>query len=173
MQAEKLLEISNEIESKETETSQRQQACYQPPIYSERFDNNFEGPLAGMQLCSLMSLGCICLDDSRLKVNVLQRKYICCWFWKSKLLLIDNVSCFISSITGAPQTQIWPTLRSFRRCAAFLLHSPACCWSVMKHWATQPCIVSVRALHCPFLLFSFSGSWHMTQTYLQTCKAKK
>lgn len=67
MQAEKLLEISNEIESKETETSQRQQACYQPPIYSERFDNNFEGPLAGMQLCSLTSIVCICLDDSRLK----------------------------------------------------------------------------------------------------------
>lgn len=67
MQAEKLLEIGNKIESKETETSQRQQACYQPPIYPERFDNNFEGPLVTMQFCPLASIGCICLDDLRLK----------------------------------------------------------------------------------------------------------
>lgn len=67
MQAEKLLEISNEIESKETETSQRLQACYQPPIYSERCDNNFDGPLVTMQFRPLTSIGCICLDDFRLK----------------------------------------------------------------------------------------------------------
>ena len=67
MQAEKLLEISNKIESKETETSQRQQACYLTPICSERFDNNFEGPLVTTQFRPLTSIGCVCLDDLRLK----------------------------------------------------------------------------------------------------------